>query len=138
MCNFISSVNSILMEDHTLIYIKARWDYGIGENNYEIVFWQKYFSVFFYSEQNLHFTLFDLSTSSSAYLHICNLIFSPTRPKWAELVIESPCSSVCLCHRETPTSGGRVDLWSKIAFLILVWDDKIFKKRGGQIFFRDC
>ena len=38
--------------------------------------------------------------------------------------------SVCLRHRETPTSGGRVDLWSKIAFLILVWDDTIFKKRG--------
>ena len=57
--------------------------------------------------------------------------FSPTRPHWAELVIESPCPSVCLCHRETPTSGGRVDLWSKIAFLILVWDDIIFKQRGG-------
>ena len=28
--------------------------------------------------------------------------------------------SVCLCHRETPTSGDPVDLWSKIAFLILV------------------
>ena len=24
-------------------------------------------------------------------------IFSPTRPHWAELVIESPCPSVCLC-----------------------------------------
>ena len=35
--------------------------------------------------------------------------------------------SVCLCHREAPTSGGRVDLWSKIAFLILVWDDIILK-----------
>ena len=61
--------------------------------------------------------------------------FLPTRPHWAELVIESPCPSVflsvCLCHRETPTSEGRVDLWSKIAFLILVWDDTIFKKRGG-------
>ena len=47
---------------------------------------------------------------------------------------------VCLvpCHREPPTSGGRVDLWSKIEFLILVWDDTIFKKRGGPIFFRDC
>ena len=65
--------------------------------------------------------------------------FSPTRPHWAELVIESPCPfvclSVCLCHRKTPTSGGRVDLWSKIAFLILVWDDTIFKKRGGSNFF---
>ena len=68
--------------------------------------------------------------------------FSPTRPHWAELVIESPCPSVCvsvrLCHRETPTSGGRVDLWSKIAFLILVWDDTIFKKKGGPIFFQNC
>ena len=36
---------------------------------------------------------------------------------------------------QTPTSGGRVDLWSKIAFLILVWDDTIFKKKGGSNFF---
>ncbi len=57
--------------------------------------------------------------------------FSPTRPHWAELVSKSTCPYicmyvcmyVCLCHRETPTSGGRADLWSKIAFLILVWDD---------------
>ena len=65
-------------------------------------------------------------------------VFSPTKPHWAELVIESPrpcvCVCVCLRHRETPTSGGRVDLWSKIAFLILVWDDTIFKKRGGLFF----
>ena len=42
-------------------------------------------------------------------------------------VAMSVCLSVfvCLRHRETPTSGGRVDLWSKIAFLILVWDDTI-------------
>ena len=64
--------------------------------------------------------------------------FSPTWPHWAELVIELPCPfmclSVCLCHRETPTSGGRLDLWSKIAFLILVWDDTIFKKGGVQFF----
>ena len=75
-------------------------------------------------------------------LLIKGVVFSPTRPHWAELVIESPCPfvvlCVCLCHRETPTSGGRVDLWSKIAFLILVWDDTIFKKRGGLIFSRDC
>ena len=65
---------------------------------------------------------------------LCIFFFSPTWPQWAELVIESPCPSVCLsvclCHRKTPTSGGRVDLWSKIAFLILVWDDTIFKKGG--------
>ena len=35
---------------------------------------------------------------------------------------------------QTPTSGGRVDLWSKIAFLILVWDDTIFKKSGVNLF----
>ena len=45
--------------------------------------------------------------------------------------------SVCLCHRETPPSGGRVDLWSKIAFLILVWDDTFSKKKGGPIFWRN-
>ena len=39
---------------------------------------------------------------------------------------------------QTPTSGGRVDLWSKIAFLILVWDNTNIKKRGGLIFFQDC
>ena len=39
-------------------------------------------------------------------------MFSPTRPHCAELVIKSPCPSVCLRHRETPTSGGRVDLWT--------------------------
>ena len=49
----------------------------------------------------------------------------------AELVSNSPCPCVCVRHQETPTSGGRVDLWSKIAFLILVWDDTIFKKGGG-------
>ena len=67
--------------------------------------------------------------------------FSPTRPHWAELVSKSPCPcvclSVCLCHRETPTSGGRADLWSKIAFLILVWDDTFSKKKGGPIFWRN-
>ena len=67
-----------------------------------------------------------------------HIFFSPTRPHWAELVIEFPCPCVCLCvclrHRETPTSGGRVDLWSKIAFLILVWDDTIFKKGGVKFF----
>ena len=31
---------------------------------------------------------------------------------------------------QTPTSGGRVDLRSKIVFLILVWDETIFKKGG--------
>ena len=65
--------------------------------------------------------------------------FSPTRPHWAELVSKSTCPYicmyVCLCHRETPTSGGRADLWSKIAFLILVWDDTFSKKKGGPIFF---
>ena len=28
---------------------------------------------------------------------INNMVFSPTWPHWAELVIESPCPSVCLC-----------------------------------------
>ena len=69
---------------------------------------------------------------------MCNGLFSPTRPHWAELVSKSPCPwlfmSVCLCHRETTPSGGRVDLWSKIAFMILVWDDTIFQKTGGPIF----
>ena len=67
------------------------------------------------------------------------IIFSPTRPHWAELVSKSTCPcvcvSVCLCHRETPTSGGRADLWSKIAFLILVWDDTFSKKKRGVQFF---
>ena len=60
----------------------------------------------------------------------------PTGPSWS--VSRHVRLSVCVRHRETPTSRGRVDLWSKIAFLILVWDDTIFKKRGGPIFFQNC
>ena len=47
-------------------------------------------------------------------------------------VCVSVCLSVYLWHIETPTSGGRVDLWSKIAFQILVWDDTIFQKKWGS------
>ena len=43
--------------------------------------------------------------------------------------------SVCLRQTKTPTSGGPGDLWSKIAFLIFVWEDTIFQKRGGIFFF---
>ena len=46
------------------------------------------------------------------------------------LVIESPCPSVCLpvcvCHRETPTSGGRNKFWSKGVLLILACNDPFF------------
>ena len=59
----------------------------------------------------------------------------PTGPSWS--VSRHVCGCVCLCvrvrHRETPTSGGHADLWSKIAFLILVWDDTL-KKKGGSNF----
>ena len=55
--------------------------------------------------------------------------FSPTRSVSRHVRL-----SVCVHHRETPTSGGHVDLWLKIAFLILVWDDTIFKKKGGVQF----
>ena len=55
--------------------------------------------------------------------------FSPTRSVSRHVRL-----SVCVRHRETPTSGGHVDLWSKIAFQILVWDDTIFKKRGVKFF----
>ena len=78
--------------------------------------------------------------TSDPMMHLIIMqLFSPTRPHWAELVSKSPCPCVCLCvcvcHRQTPTSRGRVDLWSNIAFLILVWDDTIFKKRGCLVFF---
>ena len=65
------------------------------------------------------------------------LIFTNSAPlgRVGHRVAMSVCVSVCLCNRETPTSGGRVDLWSKIAFLILIWDDTILKK-GGPIFFQ--
>ena len=63
-------------------------------------------------------------------------IFSPTRPHWAKLVIEPLCPDICgsvvLRHRETPTSGGHLDLWLMIAFVILVCDDTIFKKGGEE------
>ena len=36
-------------------------------------------------------------------------------------VAMSVCVCVCLCHRKTPTSGGRVDLWSKGLSLILAY-----------------
>ena len=57
----------------------------------------------------------------------------PTRPSWS--VSRHVRLSVCVRNRETPTSRGFVDLWSKIVFLILVWDDTISQKRGGPVFF---
>ena len=46
----------------------------------------------------------------------------------------SVCLSVCWGHRETPTSGGRGDLWLKNIFLILACDDKIVKKKCESVF----
>ena len=49
-------------------------------------------------------------------------------------VIELQCPSVRMCHRETLTSGGHWDLWSKKVFLILACDDTIFQKKVHDIF----
>ena len=48
----------------------------------------------------------------------------------------SVCLSVCVCHRETPTSGCRGDFWSKNIFLILTCDATIFTKRACYFFQR--
>ena len=36
------------------------------------------------------------------------------------------CVSVCLCHRKTPSSGGRGDFWSNCVLLIFPCNDTIF------------
>ena len=43
---------------------------------------------------------------------------------------------VCVCHHKKPTTGGQKKFWSKIQFLILACDDKLFQKGGGSHFFR--
>ena len=74
------------------------------------------------------------------YNLFCHAIFTNSAPlgRVGHRVAMSVCVCVCLYHCKTPTSGGRVDLWSKIAFIILVWDDTIFKKTGGPICWRNC
>ena len=57
---------------------------------------------------------------------------------WADLVIESPCLSVCLCHCETPTAGCHGDFWLEIVFLILAYVDTILKRKLHAFCLWDC